>query len=216
MQPDFWLERWRDGRIGFHRAEPNQRLIENAAVLSNAIRVVVPLFGKSHDLEWLIVHGFEVTGVELSELAVQAFFAERALVPNVRTQAKFVVYEHGNLAIWVGDFFATSSKDLGLFDAVYDRAALIALPPELRPQYAAHLQTLLAPQAKLLLVTLHTDASGGPPFSVPPEEVMDLYRSAQIKPLASVDARADFPGPVERGASFVHENVYAVSFGEPG
>jgi thiopurine S-methyltransferase len=216
MQPDFWLERWQDGRIGFHRDGPNPRLIEHAAVLSNAIRVLVPLCGKSHDLEWLVAHGFEVTGVELSELAAQAFFAERGLVPSVRAQQKFVVYEHGNLAIWVGDFFATTSNELGLFDAVYDRAALIALPPELRIEYAAHLQTLLAPQAKLLLVTLHTDAPGGPPFSVPPQEVLNLYRSAQIKALTSVDARADFPGPVERGASFVHENVYAVSFGQSG
>jgi thiopurine S-methyltransferase len=214
MQPDFWLERWRDGRIGFHRAEPNPRLIEHAALLSGAIRVLVPLCGKSLDLEWLVVHGFEVTGVELSELAASAFFAERGLTPSVRRQASFVVYEHGNLAIWVGDFFATSSAELGLFDAVYDRAALIALPPELRPQYAAHLQTLLAPQAKLLLVTLHTDASGGPPFSVAPEEVLSLYGSAQIKPLGSVDGRADAPGSVERGASFVSENVYAVTFGQ--
>jgi thiopurine S-methyltransferase len=216
MQPDFWLERWRDGRIGFHRAEPNPLLIEYAWVLSSAIRVLVPLCGKSHDLEWLVAHGFEVTGIELSELAAQAFYAERGIVPSVRTRAEFVIYEHGNLTIWVGDFFATRSDELGLFDAVYDRAALIALPPELRIAYAAHLQTLLAPQAKLLLVTLHTDATGGPPFSVDPDEVKALYRSAEIKLLASEDGRTDFPGPVERGASFVHENVSAVNFGQAG
>lgn len=213
MQPDYWLGRWREGRIGFHLAQPNPLLIEHCAVLSNATRVLVPLCGKSVDLEWLVVSGFDVVGVELSELAAQTFFAERELTPKRREQAGFVVYEHGNLSIWVGDFFATSSAELGVFDAVYDRAALIALPPELRRSYVSQLETLLAPKATLLLITLHFDAPGGPPFSITPEEVRELYADAEIGLLASVDAREEAPGPIGRGASFVHEYVHAVSFG---
>jgi thiopurine S-methyltransferase len=132
MEPDYWLERWREGRIGFHRADVNNLLVEHCAVLNETVRVLVPLCGKSVDLEWLVVRGFEVVGVELSELAVQAFFDERRLAPTRREQAGFVVYEHGSLAIWVGDFFAAVSAELGFFDGVYDRAAMIALPPELR------------------------------------------------------------------------------------
>lgn len=213
MEPGYWRERWREGRIGFHRADANPQLIAHSAVLSEAIRVLVPLCGKSVDLEWLAVHGFEVVGVELSELAAQAFFAERGLAPARREASGFVVYEHGNVAIWVGDFFAATSPLLGAFDGVYDRAALIALPAELRARYAAHLQTLLTPKAKLLLLTLHFDAPGGPPFSVPPDEVARAYANADITLLGSADARADAPGAVERGATFVHENVYAIAFG---
>ena len=213
MQPDYWLERWREGRIGFHRGDENPRLLEHSAVLSESVRVLVPLCGKSVDLEWLVVHGFEVVGVELSELAAQAFFAERGLAPARREQGAFVVYQRGNVAIWVGDFLATASAELGVFDGAYDRAAMIALPTELRTRYAAHLQTLLTPKAKLLLITLHFDAPGGPPFSVPPAEVAAAYAGAEIKLLASVDARPDAPGPIERGATFVHENVYAIAFG---
>jgi thiopurine S-methyltransferase len=216
MQPGYWHERWREGRIGFHRAEANPLLIEHHAAFDESTRVLVPLCGKSVDLEWLVIHGFQVVGVELSELAAQAFFSERGLAPKRREQRAFVVYEHGNLAIWVGDFFATSSVDLGIFDAVYDDAALIALPAELRRSYASQLQTLIAPKAKLLLITLQFDAPGGPPFSVSPEEVGELYAAAtEIRRLASQDARADTPGPIERGASFVHEVVYAVAFGRP-
>ena len=212
MTENYWLERWRDGRTGFHLADVNPRLVEHSAVLSEATRVLVPLCGKSVDLEWLVTNGYEVVGVELVELAAQAFFAERGLAPTRREQGSFVVYEHGNLAIWVGDFFATTGEQLGMFDAVYDRAAMIALPAELRKRYASHLQTLLTAKAKLLLVTLHFDVPGGPPFSVPPEEVSEAFAGAEVRLLASLDSSADPPSAVDRGASFEHENVYAVAF----
>jgi thiopurine S-methyltransferase len=213
MTADYWSERWREGRTGFHLANVNPRLLEHSVVFSEATRVLVPLCGKSVDLEWLVTHGFEVVGVELVELAAQAFFAERGLAPTRREDGGFVVYEHGNLAIWVGDFFATTSAQLGRFDAAYDRAAMIALPPELRKRYASHLQTLLIPKAKLLLITLHFDVPGGPPFSVPPEELSEAFAGAEVTLVASLDSSADAPSAVERGATFEHENVHVVTFG---
>lgn len=213
MRPEYWLERWQDGRTGFHKADANPRLVEHHKVLDQAVRVLVPLCGKSADLEWLVVQGFDVVGIELSELAATAFFAERGFSPERRSRDGFVELTHGNVSILVGDFFAATGEQLGYFDGVYDRAAMIALPEDLRARYAAHLQSLLTPKAKLLLLTLHFDAERGPPFSVSPEEVATAYRTAKVTLLASVDARADAPGPVERGASFVHENVYAIEFG---
>ena len=212
MKPDYWLERWEKGRIGFHRADVNPLLVQHARVLNDVVRVLVPLCGKSADMEWLAVQGFEVVGVELSELAAQAFFSERGFSPARRERGSFVEYQHGTVTILVGDFFAANAEGLGYFDGAYDRAATIALPEELRARYAAHLPTLLAPKAKLLLVTLFYDAEGGPPFSVSPEEVRSAYAGARIHELSSDDARADAPGPVERGASFVHENAYLIEF----
>lgn len=210
MKPDYWLGRWQEGRIGFHRADVNPRLVQHQKAFSESIRVLVPLCGKSADLEWLAVHGFEVVGVELSELAARAFFEERGFSPERQERAGFVEYQHGTVSILVGDFFAATSEELGYFDAAYDRAAMIALPEELRARYAAHLRTLLAPKAKLLLITLHYDAEGGPPFSVSPEEVHAAYAGLRISELSSDDARADAPGPVERGATFVRENAYLI------
>jgi thiopurine S-methyltransferase len=212
MTPNYWLERWEKGRIGFHRLDANPRLVEHHKVLDGVIRVLVPLCGKSFDLEWLVVQGFEVVGIELSELAAQAFFKERGFVPERRQRASFIELSHGNVSILVGDFFDAAGEELGYFDGVYDRAAMIALPADVRARYTAHLQTLLTPKAKLLLLTLHFDAADGPPFSVSPEEVAAAYASAKVAQLASVDSRDDAPGPVERGASFVHENVYAIEF----
>jgi thiopurine S-methyltransferase len=212
LEPEYWLERWELNRIGFHRADVNPLLVRHARVLNDVVRVLVPLCGKSADMEWLAVQGLEVVGIELSELAARAFFEERGFSPERRERGSFVELSHGSVTILVGDFFAANAEQLGYFDGVYDRAATIALPAELRARYAAHLPTLLTPKAKLLLITLFYDAEGGPPFSVSPEEVRSAYPGARISELSSDDARADAPGPVERGASFVLENAYLVEF----
>ncbi len=207
------MERWREGRIGFHEPEANPLLLKHYKVLDEAVRVLVPLCGKSLDLEWLVVQGYEVVGVELSELAAQAFFAERGFTPERRERGAFIHYQHGGVTILVGDFFAATSEELGSFDGAYDRAAMIALPPDVRSRYTQQLQSLLTPKAKLLLITLHFDADGGPPFSVSPAEVGAAYAAAKVTQLASVDAREELPKLVESGASFVHEHVYAIEFG---
>ncbi|RYZ01742.1 MAG: thiopurine S-methyltransferase [Myxococcales bacterium] len=209
MRPDYWLERWEKGRIGFHRADPNPLLVEHhERVLGGTIRVLVPLCGKSADLEWLVIQGHEVVGIELSELAARAFFDERHLTAERVEHAGFIEYRRGALSIFVGDFFAATPELTGYCDGVYDRAALIALPAELRARYAAHLPTVLAPKARALLITLHYDAEGGPPFDVSPAEVARLYERFTATPLASADARDDAPGPLARGATFVQENTY--------
>jgi thiopurine S-methyltransferase len=213
MQPDYWLKRWEEGRIGFHDADVNPRLVEHhASSLGGTIRVLVPLCGKSADLEWLAVQGHEVVGIELSELAARAFFSERNIEPERREQPPFVAYRHGAVTILVGDFFAATPEHTGYCDGAYDRAALIALPDELRARYVAHLPTLLAPKAKLLLVTLDFDAEGGPPFAVSSSEVERRYAGASVTALGSVDDRAETPGPIERGATFVNENTYLIAF----
>lgn len=211
MQPDYWLERWEKGRIGFHRAGPNPRLVEHhPRALGSTLRVLVPLCGKSADLEWLVTQGHEVVGVELSHLAAQAFFTERGLTAERVERGAFVEYRRGALSIFVGDFFAATTELTGHCDGVYDRAALIALPEELRVRYTAHVPTLLAPKARMLLITLHYDAEGGPPFSVAPEEVERAYGGQRVTLLTSEDVREDAPGPLERGASFVQEHSYLV------
>jgi thiopurine S-methyltransferase len=140
---EYWLQRWQQGRIGFHDAEADPRLIEHHEIFANSLRVLVPLCGKSVDLEWLVIHGHEVVGIELSELAAQAFFAERGLTPERREQGRFTQFRHGSVTILVGDFFAADSEELGSFDGAYDRAAMIALPADVRARYVKHLRRLL-------------------------------------------------------------------------
>ena len=177
MDASFWLERWQDGRIGFHEGRVNAQLAAHHAAIAGARRVLVPLCGKAEDLAWLAAQGHEVIGVELAETAAQAFFAEHGLVPTATTAGGLPALTAGGVTIAVGDVFATTAAGLGACDGYYDRAAMIALPPELRTRYVAHLRGLLAPGARGLLVTLEYPqaAMAGPPFAVMPDEVATAW-----------------------------------------
>lgn len=208
MHPDFWLARWQEGRIGFHEGAVNRHLLQwwDATVgdAAAAPEVLVPLCGKSHDLHWLAARGHRVTGVELSPLACEAAFSEHGVVPTVGQDGAFAARTAGNLTVLQGDVF-----DLrGTFDAVWDRAALIALPPETRPRYVAHLRSLLRPGGSVLLVTLDYPQAerAGPPFAVLSDEVRALWPEARLL------HREDLPADRlrEQGVSRMAEEVWVV------
>jgi thiopurine S-methyltransferase len=193
MNRDFWLARWEGGQIGFHRSEPSPELVAHEGELlgGGPHRVLVPLCGKTVDLRWLRDRGHEVVGVELAEQAVRAFFDEQGLVPVVTEAPPFLRFATDGLTVWCGDLFALTPAHVGAIDRVWDRAALIALPPELRIRYAAKL-AVLAPGATVLLVTLDygPGALAGPPFPVPMDEVRTHYGAA-VRRLGGRDLMAE-------------------------
>ena len=184
MEPRFWHDRWETNEIGFHQDDVNPLLLKHWGDLNAAsgARVLVPLCGKSRDLTWLAEQGHEAVGVELSEIAAQAFFAEQGLRAQRRETGGFVDYEAdcgaGRVRILCGDFFALTAARVGEATAVFDRAALIAMPPAMRPRYAGQLQALLPADAPILLITLGYEEGqvNPPPFRVPREEIEALYR----------------------------------------
>src|SRR5665811_341557 len=137
-----WLQCWRDQRTDFNQKTVNQLLTRfwPSLDLARGIRVFVPLCGKSLDMIWLANQGHEVIGVELSPIAVRAFFRENRLQPARRQVGKFTLWKHGRLSILCGDYFSLTKGDLGHIDTVYDRAALTALPEDIRLLYVAHLR----------------------------------------------------------------------------
>jgi len=167
-----WHSRWREDRIGWHEADGNAALREFWPELAAGARVLVPLCGKTPDLLWLADQGLDVSGVELSGIAVRAFFEEAGLAFEVNEAEGLDWYRstESPITIVCGDYFKFSDQP---FDALYDRASLIALPPAIRPDYVRHSKALLKPGAAQLLVTLQYDQTmvAGPPFSVQPEEV---------------------------------------------
>jgi len=190
MEPGFWRARWSEGRIGFHEGTSNAYLRKNVDVLAGARRVLVPLCGKAEDLAFLAAAGHEVVGVELVEDAVRAFFSEHGREPTVSSEGPLTRYVHGNVTLWAGDLFEATSERLGTFDAWYDRAALIALPPPLRARYVPHLRSLLRPGAVGLLVTVEyaQDKREGPPFSVEEAEVRSRFSGVEVRLLDDVPA----------------------------
>ncbi len=156
----------------------NPLLIKNLPKLQLAdqSRIFVPLCGKSHDLAWLAEQGHAVVGAELSQQAAEAFFEAHEMVPAVTQSGALRRFRSGQIEILAGDFFDLTEQDLGPVDAVFDRAALVALPAEIRPTYTARLRVLTG-TASQLLVSFDYDQSQmkGPPFSVPVSEIHAHY-----------------------------------------
>ncbi|QNG99074.1 thiopurine S-methyltransferase [Pseudomonas sediminis] len=213
MHEAFWQERWARSQIGFHQEKVNGYLRRHWARLglTEQAAVLVPLCGKSLDLAWLAEQGHTVIGVELAERAVEDFFAERDVQPQVTRHGAFKVYQAGKLQILCGDFFALSRDDVAECQAFYDRAALIALPPEMRERYAAHLQAILPPACQGLLVTLVYDQQrmDGPPFSVEDAEVEQCFTPGWVPhELERKDVLSGNPRFVENQLEAVEEVVF--------
>ena len=214
MNPDFWHQRWQDNQIGFHQAAPTPLLLKHWPSLGvpAGAKVFVPLAGKSLDMPWFAAQGHRVLGVELSELAVAQFFAENGLRPEIRDTHYGRHYEAGGIELILGDAFGLDADLLRDCDAVFDRAALIALPPELRRRYANELYAKLPAGCRGLLITLEYPQAerDGPPFSVPGNEVRALYgRDWDIDLLERRPIPPEHPGFVS-GVSRLDTAAYAL------
>lgn len=212
MDKQFWHERWQQNKIGFHRDTVHPALEKHWRVVTGGALepVLVPLCGKSLDMLWLARQGHQVVGVELDRGAAEAFFEEAGLAPKIDETGPLPSFSAGGVTIFVGDFLEFDPP--GQFGLVYDRAALIALPPEMRPRYLAHLASLLAPDARGLLITLeYPQASmAGPPFAVLPEELADTP-ALTFKCLARNDVLATHPNFAEKGVPSLNEAEYSLT-----
>lgn len=195
MEASFWHERWENQQIGFHRPEAHDMMCRYfKKVAKPGATVFVPLCGKSNDMLWLLECDYRVFGVELSEIAVKQFFTDNQLVPNITHKKNFTEYALDELVIWVGDFFNLTAADLEAVDAWYDRAALIALPPEMRARYVKQLSERLPERAQGLLITVQYPQGfrQGPPFSVTDGEVESGFgQRFSIEQLEAEEGRAN-------------------------
>jgi thiopurine S-methyltransferase len=182
MEPTFWHQRWAEGSTGWHQAEVDRLLQKHWAGLALApdTRVLVPLCGKSLDMRWLADRGHRVRGVELSPVACAEFVGERSDAATRRPHGAFESFQAGRIQLLCGDIFDLQAADLADVDAIYDRAALIALPAALRGRYAQSLYARLPAGCRGLLITLEFPAEQreGPPFTVSEDEIRRLLEPA--------------------------------------
>ncbi len=187
MDAEFWLNCWKNNHLGFQLEAPHPLLVAAMPLLPKVDKVFVPLCGKSPDLHLLAQH-YSVIGSELSAIACNDFFTEAGMVATKQTMAEHVVFNEQNINIWQGDFFTLPELAVRGVSLIYDRAALIALPSELRQRYVNCLRQNL-PKATLLLISLEypQEEKVGPPFSVSDAEINQLFSGADIDKLTEVD-----------------------------
>lgn len=198
MNPEFWQEKWQKRQIAFHQAAANPLLVNwfSQLAIEPGATVFLPLCGKSLDIHWLLAQGYQVIGAELSEMAVQELFAELGLTPVVSSAGSLQLYQADKLQVFVGDIFQLSQHTLGPVAAIYDRAALVALPDAMRQRYAQHLVSI-SQSAPQLVICFEYDQTQlpGPPFSVDSAEMHTLY--SKVYSLNCLE-KLDVPGGLKR------------------
>lgn len=209
MEAEFWQSKWREGRIAFHEGKPNGFLVRHIDILGAKKRVLVPLCGKSEDMALLASEGHDVVGVELAESAALAFFKEHGLSARRTQKGAFIELAAARVTILVGDFFALTQADIGAVNAFYDRAALIALPEEMRARYTQKLTELLPKGIEGIVIVVDYPQSEmqGPPFAISTDALSTYY------PHATIDLLAEKPADVEnlRQTSGAFERCYLIA-----
>jgi thiopurine S-methyltransferase len=211
MERSFWIDRWQEGKIGFHDGTPNTYLAAHADWLADRHRILVPLCGKTEDLAYLASRGHDVIGIELVEDAVKQFFDEHGTTPATVASGEHVIYTAGAITVIAGDFFAVTHEQTGPIDAIFDRAALVALPPDIRARYVTHLRHLASDATRELLVSIEypPEASNGPPFSIDEAEVRRTFAGSSIRVLGGG------PDPKGRLEGRMVERCYAIELAPP-
>ena len=212
MEANFWHARWAAEQIGFHQDTVNADLIQYWHTLGlRSGRILVPLCGKSLDMRWLLEQGYQVAGIEISPLAVAAFFSEGGQQAVRSDHVHYSRWSAEGIDLFCGDFFTLKPDDLDPVQGFYDRAALVSIPQSHRSAYVQHLTSLLPAQTPGLLVTLDYPQSAmeGPPFAVTASEVEQRFAPLfRIEQLQDADRLAANPKFRQRGLQRLREQVF--------
>lgn len=180
MQHEFWHQKWQKNEIGFHLNQPHPLLVKYMGCLniSPNSRIFIPLCGKSLDIHWLLTQGYHVVGIDLSPIAIHDLISTLGLSFTEMQSGNLSHFHHPQIDLFVGDFFELTIEQLGQIDAIYDRAALVALPEQMRSQYIQHL-IHIGGHASQLLISFEYDQSimAGPPFAISTQQLQDYYSS---------------------------------------
>jgi thiopurine S-methyltransferase len=211
-----WHQRWKEGNIGWHRPQPNEHLRRHAVhIIKPKASVLVPLCGKSQDMVWLAKQGMTIVGIELVEQAAIDFYAEWGKTPTTDRSGKLIRYHHDPITIYCGDFFECSPEMIGQVDCIYDRAALVALPPSQREKYIDHELNFIDKMGKLLLITyeMPVPENKGPPFPVGRKDVPRLFqKSTSVKHLDEiVHTQETEPKLQKRGVDWSKINIWLIT-----
>lgn len=155
-------------------------------------RVLVPGCGTGHDARWLADRGCEVTGADISTLALER---ARALDPGNRVTFRLV------------DVLNLPPDMRGAHDLVWEHTCLCALDPAVRTAYALGVKSALKPGgvvAGVFFMNPEMDpGEQGPPFGIPLDELESLWRDAGFEIVDSWVPATGYEGRVGRERAVV-------------
>lgn len=217
MEISYWQSRWQNDKTGWHMQQVFSPLKTywNSLQLAKGATVFVPLCGKSLDLEWLVNQGHYVVGVDVSVKAVHELTKRHNEPFKESSKGSFTCYKSNSMELWRGDVFKLQKRWLPAIDAIYDKAALIALPPEMRKAYAITLKSFLQPHTQIFIncFEYNQNEMPGPPFAVFRDELESLLGDQfNIKLLHAQSLFDELTNFHRRGLhSYLKEKIYRLS-----
>jgi SAM-dependent methyltransferase len=159
--PSFWEESYRSGRTGWDIGAPTpvfQRLAESGEFTPGKMLVICA--GKGYDARLFARLGFKVTAVDFSEEAVQEMQA--------------LDDPDASMEIMQADLFDLPTFMEGEFDYILEYTCFCAIDPQRRADYINSVASLLKPGGVYIALAFPIGGrSGGPPFVVTPDELID-------------------------------------------
>ncbi len=180
-RPEFWGERYREGRTGWDLGQPSpnlQRLTDE--YVPRGARVLVPGCGRGHDVCALAGKGLAVTGLDFAPEAIEA---ARALASQKGVEAEWVV----------GDLFAERPEWHASFDAWVELTCFCAIDPARRADYVRQCAQWLKPGGVFIGVFFVGLPPGGPPYDSVPDDIRSLF-AADFELLRFEPSRHSLPG----------------------
>lgn len=195
---DGWKKKWDAGMTRWHQPDVYWVLKKYAKdYIHEESRILVPLCGKTVDLAYLTKKAKEVVGVEGVLKGVQEFIQEN---PDLQMAAsgqreQFECFRGEKIWMFCGNFFHFGPSVAGKFDLIWDRAAMVAIDPKDRDEYAHVLGSVLKPGAVLLLsgfVRPKGDLTSGPPFTLNRDQIISLFeRQPWVASVECIDSVSD-------------------------
>lgn len=214
MEISYWQSRWKKEKTGWHMETvyPQLPKLWPQLNINKNAEVFVPLCGKSKDLDWLADQGCHVTGIDVSEKAIKSLIDNFSAEFEKEYRHGFTIYQSDKIELWNGDFFKFPAEDYSAPDLIYDKAAMIALPPDMRPAYAQKLLQISGHQTKIFLQTFEYDQNemNGPPFSVPEKEIRKYFGEHFSLTLLHKESKFDDLAKFQRRglSSFLDEKIF--------
>lgn len=214
MEISYWKSRWQKDNTGWHMQQIYPHLVRywERLNLKEGANILVPLCGKSLDVQWLVNQDYCVIGVDVSEKAILELKDSLGISFKNISKGPFKGYLTESVQLWVGDFLKMQSSYIPAIDAIYDKAALIALPANMRCKYAAVIKRLCEPHTQMMLNCFEycQQEMTGPPFAVFREEAEKLYGERFAIELMHEESIFDQLQKFhQRGlSSFLNEKVY--------